>query len=99
MADSASAEVQTPAEETIDDDELILGDADKDILDILNEISPAPLATGEASITIARLGIGELYFCRDGMRTPLTLQEAEALVTISPLCIHLYAPSKGAEPL
>jgi hypothetical protein len=79
----------------IDDDDLILGDRDAD--ELLTQLTPSPIATGEGSITIARLGVGALYFCRDGARMPITLEEAEALARVSPQCVHLYANSKGEE--
>jgi len=94
----ASHELMAEKMEIVDD-EMILGDDDKDLLDILNAKVPIPLVTGDSSITIARLGIGDLYFCRDNARIRITLEEAEALVKISPQCVHLYGPGKGAEPL
>ena len=76
----------------LDDDKLIAGDNDSDdLLKFLAEMCPVALATGKSAITIAQAGAGELYFARNGMRIPITMEEAKALVALCPSDVHLYA--------
>lgn len=86
---------QPPIDENapmIDDDRLISGDNDSDeLLKFLAEMCPTPLATGKSAITIAQAGAGELYFARNGMRIPITMEEAKALAALCPSDVHLYA--------
>lgn len=82
--------------ESIDDD-FIKGDNDTDPVQLLEELSPTPLATGKFAITIANMGAGELYFCKEGIKIPVTKEEAKAIATVNPSAIHLYAKKGEAE--
>lgn len=76
----------------IDDDALINGDNDSDdLLKFIEEMCPIPLARGKSAITIAQAGVGKLYLVKDGMRDPLSIEEASILVELCPDDIHLYA--------
>lgn len=83
-------------EPEIEDDAAIRGDNDMDLLGFLEELNPTPLLSGKDAIAIARSGIGQLMFVRNGVRIPVTCEEAEALAKVTPEAIHLYKSENKA---
>lgn len=77
-------------EPEIEDDAVIHGDNDMDPLDLMEELAPTSILCGKEAVAVARTGIGVLMFVRNGVRIPVTCEEAEALIAVTPEAIHLY---------
>lgn len=90
LAKTMETNPDAPEPEEIDDDAVIHGDADMDPLDLLEKLNPLPIVCGENAIAVAKSGMGQLMFVRNGVRIPVTCEEAEAIAAINPAAICLY---------
>jgi hypothetical protein len=90
LAKTMETNFDAPEPEEIDDDIAIHGDTDADPMDLLEKLNPLPILCGENAIIVAKSGMGQLMFVRNGVRIPVTCKEAESIAKISPSAICLY---------